>query len=215
MGWIIIVIVSVGCMITIVLATLAAFKLSRAYKSVYLPKNLPLVFNFLPEFTHGYSVGLENKNTKRKNGGTLVEFYPTDIATSDRGDWTTPMDVMQQLFVGKNRRVAFPRGDFSSQREIVFYLPKDISHLSTRMMGTVFGQIITTTTGGLSVLDNFMESVNQQNISQARMMKEYAMGELSIMFLNKLKEMSKEEKEIILQHMLTQGIGGEKQLLKK
>lgn len=107
-----------------------------------LPLNLPIAYNFCPQYTKGYGVLLEINVKNLKNGRTLSTVIPRDLKQlEDANERELPKPL--HIVCAEGRRLVVSTGDgLSSNRQIIFYLPPRAEKISRFLQETPFGQII-------------------------------------------------------------------------
>jgi hypothetical protein len=144
-------------------------------KDIKLKPNMPKVYNLARrEFTEGYTEGLLLKQIPRKNGCTLIEFFPTDIDQLDKKEEIR----IQAIVVNSGCVKHLSRGEGSSRRENVYLVARSNANLPLKMQDTEEGKWMTKEGQLAWINKTFGQMIQHGDEAIAEAMKEYARGEI-------------------------------------
>lgn len=106
-----------------------------------IQRDAPDVINLLPSLANGFSKGREFTIKQFPNGRTLVSFYPTDQIIKDFGEKQEEFEI-PEFVLEKGMRLVIPKGDLSTRRDQVYYLPTDPNYLPRKFRETPLGMYI-------------------------------------------------------------------------
>ena len=156
-----------------------------------LEPNLPEVTSYLPQFTDGYTKGLEISCMFLKNGDYKCVFYPTDQEQKIHSENKSP--GIKTLIVGRGYRITILKGENSSRRDQIIYNTKNPQDLPKTLLNTSIGKILTEN----SIVNRVMNDVNNGILESIKattyIMKNYGITPLTREALEKLEELRKEE----------------------
>ena len=179
-------IIAVAVTFVIMIIGYKPFKLREAVEP-----NQPEVLNFLPQFTDGYSKGLETSCIQLKNGDYKCSFYPTDQEQKIHSE-NAPVKI-KTLIVGRGYRKILDKGELSSRRTQVIYIPKNPQDLPESLQKTDFGEALTSH----SIVQRVMNDVNKAQIesgkAEAYIMQNYGLVAMPKEQLKKLEDIKRAE----------------------
>lgn len=185
--------------IILVVTIIIAFRLRKGGKNIKISPNLPLVINFArTKFTDGYFAGILSSQKPRKNGCTLIEFYPFDL---EQGE-DIPLPTIQSVVVKNDFVKRLPRGNPSSRREIVILLGRSSKDLPEIMRGAEEGKWMTMESQKAWVENIAGTMIKSGDDAIAELMKDYARGQITKNAMQEHKERLQKLQEIITQKMM-------------
>ncbi len=102
--------------------------------------NMPLIENpCRKEFTSGYYSGTIKSQIPRKNGTTLIEFFPSDVEQGENIQRPT----LQSVIVKNEYIKRFAKGELSSCREVVILVGRNPVDYPEKMRDTTKGEWMT------------------------------------------------------------------------
>ena len=107
-----------------------------------LPSNLPIGFNFCPQYTKGYSALLELDRQTMPNGRILSTCIPRDLKQDDDGNEKIIPKPLYLLTAPGRRQVVAVGDGTSNNRTMIFYLPPRSEKLSRFLQEIPFGQAL-------------------------------------------------------------------------
>ena len=126
--------------IVVTLTTILVIYYSKRIRKIDISPNKPLVENlFRKQFTHGYTEGILDQILPRRNGCSLVTFYPTDVEQGEN----KPLPELQRVVVKNEYIIPFARGEYSPYREKIKLLGRDIMSLPEKMRVSKEGEWMT------------------------------------------------------------------------
>lgn len=136
------------------------------------------------QFTNGYVEGLIKTQLLRKNGLTFFEFYPTD---SEQGEGI-PLPELQSFVADENMVRRFPKGELSSNREIVKILPRSPADIPKNMRDTDEGKWMTKEGQLAHLQTTFGKAIPAGDEAINEQMNDWARGEISRGTMAQIKE---------------------------
>lgn len=168
-------------------------KLSKHIDKIDVSANMPLCENMCRRaFTNGYYLGVIKSQLPRKNGTSLIEFYPIDV---EQGE-SVPRPNVQSIIVKNEFIKRFPRGELSSYREVVKLIGRNPADMPERMRKTEEGDWMAKEGQKAWILSTFGKAISAGDEAIAESMKEYARGNIAKNTLAEIKEVNKKSREM-------------------
>lgn len=124
-----------------------------------LPLNLPIGFNFCPQYTQGYGALLELNVKTMANGRTVSTVIPRDLKQNEGTDEKIlPKPLYLVCNPGCRQVVAIGDGT-SSHRTLIFYLPPRSEKLSRFLQEVPLGQAIANHLDRENIIDMLNQKV--------------------------------------------------------
>jgi len=168
--------------------------LTKKTVKVDVTPNMPLIENpCRQKFTDGYYLGVLKSQLPRKNGCTLIEFYPLD---DEQGEYK-PKPQVQSLIVKNEFIKRFSRGEPSARREIIMLIGRDPSDYPKKMRDTKRKWM--EKEGQLAFLQStFKKSISAGDEAIVEMMSDFARGQMTKAQIQRYKEIAKMYQEMKL-----------------
>ena len=120
--------------------TIIKLKANKDIQKLDVTANMPLIENSCrKEFTNGYYSGTIKSQLPRKNGTTLIEFYPNDVEQGENIE----RPALQSVIVKNEYIKRFAKGELSSRREVVILVGRNPADYPIKMQDTTKGEWMT------------------------------------------------------------------------
>lgn len=161
-----------------------------------VPANSPIFQNpCRRQYTNGYYEGIIKTQLPRKNGCTLVEFYPTDVKQGE----LIPRPEIQSVIVKNEFLKHFSEGELSSCRNYITAIGRSPLDYPEKMRDTDEGKWMTKEGQKAWLVSTFGAGIPNGDEALAEMIKEWARGNMTQAELSRMKELLNEKTKLMLQ----------------
>ena len=172
-------------------------RLNKDIQKTPVTANMPKIFIWgRSKFTEGYCMGTIKSQLPRKNGTTLIEFFPDDVEQGEN----IQRPSIQSFIAGEEFIKRIGRGNPSSRREFIIVVSRDPTDYPEQIRKTLDGDYLTKA-GQLAFLQKtFGQAISSGDEALAEAMKEYARGNVTKSTLAELKQANKKFREMQIQN---------------
>jgi len=181
------------CILILIGLVIFLTRSNKNMEKVEVLPNMPLIENdYRKEFTDGYTRGVLKSIKERKNGCSLVEFFPLDIEQREDQKQADVQSVV--ILNGEIKR--FPKTDISERREVIKLITRDPLKIPEGMKGTPEENWIKMESQKAWILETFGRGILGGDMAIGESMKDWARGQVSANALAKMKEENKVMREM-------------------
>ena len=159
-----------------IIAVLIIFR-EKKYK-----ENLPIVFNFLSHKNNKRCLGVLLNTSYGKGGREILEYSAKDLDESSKPE-------NHKVIIENNKKIVLPKGELSSERDIIFLLPHSPDDFSEKLKNTEFGKVLGLFTEVENVKRHVIDMLKEGQIRREDLMKELAGGEISRRYMKMTQEL--------------------------
>ena len=167
-----------------IIAVLIIFR-EKKYK-----ENLPIVFNFMSHKNNKRCLGVLLNTIPGKGGREILEYSAKDLDESSKPE-------NHKVIVESNKKIVLPKGELSSERDIIFLLPHSPDDFPEKLKNTEFGRLLGLFTELENVKRHVIDILKEGQIRREDLMKEIAGGEISRRYIKMTQEMLQDAIETI------------------
>jgi len=153
--------------------------------------NLPILLNFMSYKNNKRFIGVLLSSTKGKEGREIIEYSARDLDESTKPE-------KHSIIIEPNKKLVFPKGELSNERDIVIVLPHDYNSLNEKFKNTDFGKAIGVLIELKNVENHVIQTMKESNKRKEDLMEEIAGGEISRTWMKKMQEIFQDAIETTL-----------------
>lgn len=153
------------------------------------PENQSILFNFMPQYSHGFSLGLIDSIETAK-GITKITFFPRDLNYIRLAKKDKQVVIKPQVLFVQNKCVDyFPCGGLSSYRNIVVVYPPRIEEIPEKLKESKIGDSIMSMIGNVEE-KTIAETVYRKIITSQSKMQDLGLPDKMVQdYMEKQREM--------------------------
>lgn len=159
-------------------------------KELKIPHKAPILINFVTKKTDGYFIGIVTSNVQKVDKIREIKFVPRDVDLDKIEEGKR--EVKEQTILAlEHRTLILPRGEPSSDREMIFVFPSNLKDIPERFRKSEFGELLLLMLTLKETGDQISDALRIKDIVQARYLKKYMSEELSRWIDTKFKSIEK------------------------
>lgn len=155
------------------------------------PENQSILINFMPQYAHGFSLGLID-NIETAKGITKITFFPRDLNYIRLSKKDKNVIIKPQILFAQNKCVDYlPCGGLSSYRNMVVVYPPRIEEIPEKLKESKIGLSILSMIGKVEE-DTIAESVYRKIIKgQSEILDKSMPDKLAQDYIERQQELGK------------------------